>query len=67
MMLTRTVHPPAGSNAIIGFLAKPAAGSLLVSTFAGTVALVVMAHFYHRTTGRHAYPLLGRPLDQNGS
>lgn len=60
MMATRTVHPPAGANAIIVFLAKPAAASLLVSTVAGAVFLVLSAHVYHRATRRHSYPLTWR-------
>ena len=56
MMMTRTVHPPAGSNAIIVFLAKPSCGLLLGSTVTGTLILVVIAAFYHRTTRRHKYP-----------
>jgi CBS-domain-containing membrane protein len=60
MMLTRTVHPPAGSNAIIVFLAKPAWGFLVSSTLAGTLMLVVIACVYHRTTRRHKYPLYWR-------
>lgn len=57
MMLTRTVHPPAGSNAIIVFLAKPGWGMLVGSTLAGTLVLVAIAVVYHRTTRRHRYPL----------
>ena len=60
MMVTRTVHPPAGSNAIIVFLAKPGAVFLVGSTLAGTLMLVAMAMVYHRTTRRHKYPLYWR-------
>lgn len=60
MMMTRTVHPPAGSNAIIVFLAKPAWAPLVGSTLAGTVALVAMAVVYHRAIRRHKYPLSWR-------
>jgi CBS-domain-containing membrane protein len=60
MMATRTVHPPAGSNAIIVFLAKPAWGLLLFSTVAGTLLLIAVAIVYHRATGRHKYPLYWR-------
>jgi CBS-domain-containing membrane protein len=57
MMLTRTVHPPAGSNAIIVFLSKPAGGYLVGSTLLGTVTLVLIGAAYHRATRRHKYPL----------
>lgn len=57
MMLTRTLHPPAGSNPIIVFLAKPAGVALVSSTVAGVAALVAFAWVYHRATGRHKYPL----------
>lgn len=60
MMITRTVHPPAGSNAIIVFLAKPTCGFLVSSTLTGTLMLVAMACLYHRTTRRHKYPLYWR-------
>ena len=60
MMITRTVHPPAGSNAIIVFLAKPTCGLLVSSTLAGTLMLVAVACVYHRTTRRHKYPLYWR-------
>lgn len=57
MMLTRTLHPPAGSNAMIVFLTKPAWGVFLLSTLASTVALIAIAVVYHRTTRRHKYPV----------
>jgi CBS-domain-containing membrane protein len=57
MMLTRTLHPPAGSNAMIVFLTKPAWSVLLLSTLASTVALIAIAVVYHRTTRRHKYPV----------
>ena len=56
MMWTRTLHPPAGSNAIIVFYAKPSWGLLLFSTLAGTILLIAIAIIYHRTTRRHSYP-----------
>jgi CBS-domain-containing membrane protein len=57
MMVTRSVHPPAGSNAIIVFLAKPGWTLLVSSTLAGTLTLIGIAMVYHRTTRRHRYPL----------
>jgi CBS-domain-containing membrane protein len=61
MMYTRTVHPPAASNAILVFLAKPSWWSCLGSTLAGTTLLIGIAVVYHRATGRHRYPLQWRP------
>jgi CBS-domain-containing membrane protein len=60
MMATRTVHPPAASNAIVVFLAKPGWVSCLGSTVGGTILLIAIAFFYHRATGRHRYPLQWR-------
>lgn len=57
MMLTRTVHPPAGANPIIIFLSKPGWGLFLGSTLAGAIALVALAVVYHRMAGRHKYPV----------
>jgi CBS-domain-containing membrane protein len=57
MMLTRTLHPPAGANAIIVFLAKPSPVFLMSSTAAGATSLVVLAIVYHRALGRQKYPL----------
>lgn len=57
MMLTRTLHPPAGSNAIIVFLAKPGWLTFLGSTLFGAVLLIAIAFLYHRATRRHTYPL----------
>lgn len=57
MMITRTVHPPAGSNAIIVFLSKPSWSLLVFSTLGGTLPRIAIATVYHRTTRRHKYPL----------
>lgn len=56
MMWTRTLHPPAGSNAIIVFLVKPSWPLLLVSTLTCTLLLIAIAIVYHRATKRHRYP-----------
>ncbi len=55
MMLTRTLHPPAGSNPIIVFLAAPKWGFLLFPTLLGAVAMVLVAVCYHRAC-RRRYP-----------
>lgn len=56
MMYTRTVHPPAGSNAIIVFLSKPTCAYLVSSTLLGTITLVIIGAIYHRAARRHKYP-----------
>ncbi len=62
MMYTRSIHPPAGSNAIIVFLAKPTWVFLVSSTLVGTVMLVLIAFVYHRTIRQHKYPRYWRYL-----
>jgi CBS-domain-containing membrane protein len=56
MMLTRTVHPPAGSNPVIVFLAKPAWGFLLYPTLIGALLLVLVALFYNNLARPSNYP-----------
>jgi CBS-domain-containing membrane protein len=55
MMLTRTLHPPAGSNPVIVFLTAPKWGFLLFPTLIGALTMVVVAVIYHRAT-RRTYP-----------
>ncbi|MFG6467318.1 HPP family protein [Roseateles sp. BYS87W] len=55
MMLSGTLHPPAGSNPIIVFLAAPTWSFLLFPTLFGALVLVGVAVLYHRATGR-TYP-----------
>jgi len=43
MMLTRTVHPPAGSNPVIVFLTQPAWDFLLFPTLIGALIIVAVA------------------------
>lgn len=56
MMWTRTVHPPAGSNPVIIFLAQPGWGFLWFPTLAGAVVLVLVALLYNNLTRRTRYP-----------
>ncbi len=56
MMLTRTVHPPAGSNPVIVFLAQPAWSFLWYPTLAGALLLVTVALFYNNATRATNYP-----------
>lgn len=62
MMAARCLHPPAGSNPIIVFLALPGWDFLLFPTLSGALVLVAVGVLYHRACAL-AYPLywLGRP------
>src|SRR5262245_9370250 len=46
MMVTDTVHPPAGSNPVIVFLSHPGWEFMVLPTLAGASALVVLAKLY---------------------
>lgn len=56
MMLTRTVHPPAGSNPVIVFLAKPAWSFLWFPTLSGALLLAVIALIYNNVARKTNYP-----------
>ena len=56
MMLTRCVHPPAGSNPIIVFLALPHWEFLFFPTLFWAIVLVAVGHAYHGAC-RRRYPL----------
>jgi CBS-domain-containing membrane protein len=56
MMLTRTVHPPAGSNPVIIFLSHPGWSFLLTPTLAGAVIIVGVALIYNNATRSTRYP-----------
>lgn len=56
MMLTRTVHPPAGSNPVIIFLTQPSWGFLLFPTLVGALVLVAVALIYNNATRDAKYP-----------
>lgn len=56
MMLTRTVHPPAGSNPVIVFLTQPTWEFLIFPTLIGALILVVVALIYNNLTREGKYP-----------
>lgn len=56
MMLTRTVHPPAGSNPVIVFLTQPSWSFLLYPTLAGALLLVAVALIYNNVIRDTRYP-----------
>lgn len=56
MMVTNTVHPPAGSNPLIVFLGMAHWDFLVFPTLIGALVLVVVAVVYHRAC-RRPYPM----------
>ncbi len=56
MMVTRTVHPPAGSNPVIVFLSQPGWGFLLFPTLLGALVIVCVALAYNNATRSARYP-----------
>lgn len=56
MMATRTVHPPAGSNPVIIFLAQPGWDFLLFPTLGGALLLMLVALLYNNATREARYP-----------
>ena len=56
MMLTRTTHPPAGSNPVIIYLLKPAWSFLLFPTLFGAMTIVFIAVIYNNLANDGKYP-----------
>lgn len=56
MMVTRTVHPPAGSNPVIIYLLQPGWGFLLVPTLLGAIMLVAVTLIYNNAMREARYP-----------
>jgi CBS-domain-containing membrane protein len=56
MHVTRTVHPPAGSNPVIIVLALPGWGFLLMPTLLGASIIVAMALVFNNMDRDVRYP-----------
>ena len=56
MMVTRTVHPPAGSNPVIVYLSQPGWVFLLTPTLIGALLIVLFSLFYNNLTRPTNYP-----------
>lgn len=56
MQLTRTVHPPAGSNPLIVFLAAANWSFLITPSTAGSAILVIWALLYNNISKDRHYP-----------
>jgi CBS-domain-containing membrane protein len=56
MMISGTVHPPAGSNPVIVFLTLPHWDFLLFPTLTGAVMLVLVGLVYNNVIRKNSYP-----------
>ena len=56
MLLTRTVHPPAGSNPVIVFIMGSSWDFLLFPTALGAIVLIVIGVFYNNLHKKRVYP-----------
>ncbi|MNR82282.1 HPP family protein [compost metagenome] len=56
MQLTRTVHPPAGSNPVIVMLSAPAWSFLLTPTLIGSIIVVLVAIVFNNIPKERSYP-----------
>ncbi len=56
MQITRTVHPPAGSNPLIVMMTSPHWAFLLFPTLAGAVILVAVAVIFNNLPPERSYP-----------
>ena len=52
MMLTETVHPPAGANPIIAILGAKGIGFIIMPVAAGAAFIVIFAIFYNKLMKR---------------
>lgn len=65
MMMTRTVHPPAGSNPVIVFLSQPSWEFLLFPTLIGASVLVPVGLLFHNSTNRRTNMKLGQTQEKS--
>ena len=56
MMLTRTLHPPAGATPLVILQTSPPLEFLLSPLLPGTLLLVLVGVLYHRFAVRRTYP-----------
>jgi CBS-domain-containing membrane protein len=65
MLLTRTVHPPAGSNPVIVMLSQPAWTFLLTPTLCGAALIIIVALIVNNIGATRRYPAywIGRSSD----
>ncbi|NMH65687.1 HPP family protein [Shewanella salipaludis] len=57
MMLTGTLHPPAGANPLLVMLTAPGWGFVLDPVACGALLILAVGWVYHNLICGHAYPL----------
>ena len=57
MMITKTIHPPAGANPIIAILGAKGASFILIPVAAGAAFIVIFAIFYNQLLQRKYFTL----------
>lgn len=57
MMLTNTIHPPAGANPLVIMLAGESWSFLLSPVASGAILIVLIGYVYHRTISNNRYPV----------
>lgn len=69
MLLTRTVHPPAGSNPVIVMLAHPTWTFLLTPTLYGAVVITIIALILNNIGATRRYPTywIGRSSEHDAA
>jgi CBS-domain-containing membrane protein len=56
MLLTDTLHPPAGADPIVVVLSQATLSFLLMPVLVGTLCIVLIGVLYHRFVTGHVYP-----------
>ncbi|MDP2852316.1 MAG: HPP family protein, partial [Gallionella sp.] len=56
MILTRTVHPPAGANPLVVLASLATPSFLVMPVLVGSAVIVACGFLYHRIVTGHAYP-----------
>jgi CBS-domain-containing membrane protein len=56
MLLTDTLHPPAGADPIVVVLSHAPLSFLLMPVLVGTLSIVLIGALYHRLVTGHGYP-----------
>jgi CBS-domain-containing membrane protein len=62
MLLTGTVHPPAGADPIVVILASASWPFLFMPVLVGTICIVLLAAGFHRWVTGKTYPLAAPPV-----